>query len=71
MATYTDIHEFLVEQNMTHEQMDEMWSFMYDKNWKIKNLTDMGKTWSDMNKYALLSLIEVYNKAKDSTEMPR
>lgn len=62
MSDYKEVKQFLDENNATSEQMDAMWKFMYDKNWKIKNLTDCGKDWTDLNKFARKSLIDIYNK---------
>ena len=67
MKEYKEVKQFLEENNVTDEQMNEMWKYMYDKNWKVKNLTDCGKDWSDMNNFALKSLIKLYNEEINKT----
>ncbi len=62
MAEYKEVKKFLDENNVTDAQMNEMWKYMYNKNWKVKNLTDNFKDWSDLNEFAQKSLIKLYNE---------
>ena len=62
MSEYKEVRKFLDENNVTDEQMSEMWKYMYSKNWKVKSLTDGGKDWPDLNGFAQKSLVKLYNE---------
>ena len=38
---------FCYDNKLTLEQMDGIWEFMLDKNWKVAKLTDEGLDWTD------------------------
>jgi wobble nucleotide-excising tRNase len=62
MSDFRAVQNALTEISMTAEEMDKIWAYMYDKNWKIKSLTNSGKDWSDLTIPAMRSLVEQYNK---------
>jgi len=62
MADYREVKQFLDENSISSEQMDYMWAYMYDKNWKIANLTNGGEDWVDVTPSARKSLIKLYNE---------
>lgn len=62
MNNFKEITKFLEDNNLTKKDLDNMWNFMYEHNWKIKSLTDCGKDWSDLNIMAVQSLIKNYNE---------
>jgi len=64
MADYAQVKRFLTENNVTDEQMDAMWSAMYNQNALVKVLTDHGKNWLDLNNGARKSLIRIYNESQ-------
>jgi hypothetical protein len=64
MHGYTEIRQFLQTNNITHEDMQNMFDYLYDKNWKIKAIADEGKNWTDLNLAAMKSLIGTYQKTK-------
>ena len=68
MNNYKEITEWLNKNNMTGAEMDKIWTKMYDHNWKIKQLTDVGKDWFDLNLLAIQSLIKEYKKLEVSNE---
>jgi hypothetical protein len=57
MAEYKEVRQFLKDNNITDDQMNYIWKFMYDRNWKVKNLTDSGLDWYNLTPTARLSLI--------------
>lgn len=63
MSDFRTVQNALTEINMTASEMDEIWKYMYDKNWKIKALTNSGKDWSDLTIPGMKSLVEQYRKA--------
>jgi hypothetical protein len=63
MSDYEKTHANLVDMDTSHEQMDEMWKYMYGKNFVVTNLTDHGKNWTCLNPTAQKSLKDVYDKA--------
>ena len=65
MMNYIQMKAFLEENNKTHDEMQAYWESLYDSNWKVKNLTDSGSSWTDLNEYALASLIELGCKANE------
>ena len=65
MNNYKEITEWLEQNNMTGAEMDKIWITMYDHNWKIKQLTDIGRNWHDLNLSAIQSLITEYKKIFD------
>ena len=62
MADYIKTVEFLIGNHRSHDTMEVMWKFMYDKNEKIKQLTDSNIHWYDLNDLAKLDLINRYQK---------
>ena len=44
-----EIKKLLKEMNCTESQMDEFWKENYDTNFIVRNLTNHGKTWRDLN----------------------
>ena len=62
MSDYMQIIDFLSSNEVTHEQMQHMWDSLYKTNWKVKNLTDSGENWCDLNVSAMKSLIEQFRK---------
>lgn len=65
MSEYREVKEFLDENGITSEEMDKMWSYLYNKNWKVTNLTNSGLDWPDLNSTARKSLINEYKKELD------
>lgn len=61
LADYKVIKQFLSENNVTDSEMDMMWNAMYSINPLVKQLTDCGKHWSDLNRGCQLDLIKRYN----------
>ena len=59
---YLDMKKVLKELDKTDEELSKMWSDLYTKNFIVKNLTDHGKTWRDLNPYAIKSMITEYDK---------
>lgn len=49
MATKKEIKELLKELGQTELQMDAFWNELIETNWKVKSLSNAGKTWRDMN----------------------
>lgn len=62
MSDYVEVREFLLANNVTHEDMQHMWITLSNTNWKVRNLIACGKDWTDLNTHALKSLIEQYEK---------
>lgn len=58
----TEIKEVLEKLNTTETEMDRMWAELYEDNFIIRNLTDNGKSWRDMNSIAAASLPTTYDK---------
>ena len=54
---------FCYDNKLTLEQMDRIWEFMLDKNWKVAKLTDEGLDWTDLNPVAMTSLLDLYHQA--------
>ena len=59
---YLDMKKVLKELDKTDEELSKMWSDLYTKNFIVKNLTDHGKTWRDLNPQAIKSMITEYDK---------
>ena len=60
--TYSKQKAFLDENDVTDVDMNKMWKYMYGKNFIVKNLTDHGQSWRNLNTSAQKSLIELYNE---------
>ena len=71
MATKKEIKEILKELNLTKVQMDEFWTGCYDTNFIVKNLTDNGKTWRDMNGSVIRKLPTQKERDLESIEKKR
>lgn len=56
---YAAIKKFLDDNHTTHEDMQRRWDSLKESNWKVKNLSDHGKNWYDLNELALASLIKL------------
>lgn len=61
--TYEKMHEFLRSRKMTHEDMQGKWDSLKESNWKVKNLSEHGKNWTDLNELALDSLLKLTENA--------
>lgn len=48
MATRKDINAFLKESGCTNEDMLNFWNELIPINWKVKNLHNNGKKWTDL-----------------------
>lgn len=57
--TYESMKRFLDSRNTTHEDMQRRWDSLKETNWKVKNLSEHGKNWTDLNELALDSLIKL------------
>lgn len=68
MSEYMGTKKLLDEVGLTHEEADQMWSGLIDKNWKATALHNSGKRWYDLTAPALKSMIEQSSqgKAKES-----
>lgn len=71
MATKKEIKEILKELNLIEKQMDEFWTRCYDTNFIVKNLTDNGKTWRDMNGSVIRKLPTQKERDLESIEKKR
>lgn len=66
---YVEMKKFLSSQNKTDEQMQEMWDYCVENGHKlICQLDRCGKSWTDLNAYALSTLEREYIKLKDSVK---
>lgn len=57
--TYEQMKESLDSHNTSHEDMQRRWDSLKESNWKVKNLSEHGKNWTDLNVLALASLIKI------------
>lgn len=71
MATKKEIKEILKELCLTEQQMDEFWKENYDTNGIVKNLTDHGRTWRDLNGCVIKQLPNQKQKDLESAEKKR
>lgn len=62
MATKKEISILLEKEKLTTQNVNAIWNFMIERNWKVKNLADSGKSWTDLNIHAIQSLIKEYDK---------
>ena len=60
---------FCYDNKLTLEQMDRIWEFMLDKNWKVAKLTDEGLDWTDLNPVAMTSLLDLYHQALEKGKL--
>lgn len=56
MAYKKDIRPWLKENGYTWEDMDRIWSECCEVNTKCRNLSMLGKDWSELNMYAIKQL---------------
>ena len=56
MASKKEIKELLKKLNVTEKDMDNFWNELYDTNFTIRNMTDNGKTWRNLNAYTISEL---------------
>lgn len=56
MATKTEIKKILKELGLTESDMDNYWNDLLNTNWVVKNLSNAGKTWRDMNSTVIRQL---------------
>lgn len=49
MATKKEINIFLKSNNLTESDMDNYWYDLRKTNWIVKNISEHGKSWRDMN----------------------
>ncbi|MEG1567899.1 MAG: hypothetical protein RR347_09475 [Anaerovoracaceae bacterium] len=71
MATKKEIKEILKELCLTEQQMDEFWRENYDTNRIVKNLTDHGQTWRDLNGCVVRQLPSQKQKDLETVEKKR
>jgi len=71
MATKKEIKEILKELNLTESQMDKFWKSNYDTNFIVRNLTNSGKTWRDMNGSVIRQLPTQKERDLESIEKKR
>lgn len=57
--TYKQMKAFLDSRNTTHEEMQKRWDSLKESNWKVKNLSEHGKNWTDLIEPALDNLIKL------------
>ncbi len=59
---FIEMSDFLKDNQLSREQLDEMWDVMREHNWKIKSLDNSGKRWSGLTKPAILSLVKQHQE---------
>ena len=66
---FLEMYEFLQRIGKTKEEMDEIWEYcVKHKHPLISRIDKCGKSWTDLNTYALRSLEEEYKKLKYKVE---
>jgi len=71
MATKKDIKSLLKRLNYTEAEMDNFWAGLYDINPIVKNLTNSGKSWRDLNTSAIEDMTTRKQKILDDLETKR
>lgn len=51
MSDFRTVQSALTEIGMTADEMDIIWSYMRDKNWKVNALTNSNKDWSNLTPF--------------------
>lgn len=65
---YLEMKKLLEEHHTTYEEMQMMWDYCLKNGHSlICQLDRCGKSWTDLNKYALATLEKEYNKLKEKS----
>ena len=60
LITLPEIQEFLRDYELSYEEAEHIWNYMYDYSKTIKHWTDVGYNWVDMDYPTLVSMLRRY-----------